>query len=132
MPRARTETQLTFCPSNILPSLSDLYNIFVTQENFHELEFYLVFIFAYDVIVHWKTSIVLCLYWIQWHDNLFSDGLWNRSKRVRTPVALLCSLASKYPWERYEPPYPPSYGLNSTTTGRMAFTWNNLQKLICH
>ena len=22
----------------------------------------------------------------------------------------------KYPWERYEPPYPPSYGLNSTTT----------------
>ena len=20
------------------------------------------------------------------------------------------------PWERYEPPYPPSYGLNSTTT----------------
>ena len=21
-----------------------------------------------------------------------------------------------YPWERYEPPYPPSYGLNSTTT----------------
>ena len=23
---------------------------------------------------------------------------------------------AKYPWERYEPPYPPSYGLNSTTT----------------
>ena len=22
----------------------------------------------------------------------------------------------KYPWERYEPPYPPSYGLNSATT----------------
>ncbi len=21
-----------------------------------------------------------------------------------------------YPWERYEPPYPPSYGLNSGTT----------------
>ena len=21
-----------------------------------------------------------------------------------------------YVWERYEPPYPPSYGLNSTTT----------------
>ena len=37
----------------------------------------------------------------------------NRSKRVRTPVALLCSLSGKYPWERYEPPYPPSYGLNS-------------------
>ena len=27
----------------------------------------------------------------------------------------LCSLLGKYPWERYEPPYPPSYGLNSTT-----------------
>ena len=23
---------------------------------------------------------------------------------------------AKYPWERYEPLYPPSYGLNSTTT----------------
>ena len=39
-----------------------------------------------------------------------------RSKRVRTPVALLRSLSGKYPWERYEPPYPPSCGLNSTTT----------------
>ena len=29
---------------------------------------------------------------------------------------LLCSLSGKYPWERYEPPYPPSYGLNSITT----------------
>ena len=37
-------------------------------------------------------------------------------KRVRSPVALLRSLSDKYPWERYEPPYPPSYGLNSTTT----------------
>ena len=27
----------------------------------------------------------------------------------------LASLSGKYPWERYEPPYPPSYGLNSTT-----------------
>ena len=38
------------------------------------------------------------------------------STRVHTPVALLRSLSGKYPWERYEPPYPPSYGLNSTTT----------------
>ena len=36
--------------------------------------------------------------------------------RVRTPVALLRSLSGKYPWERYEPPYPPNYGLNSKTT----------------
>ena len=42
--------------------------------------------------------------------------LRNRSMRVRTPVALLRSLSDKYPWERYEPPYPPSYGLNTTTT----------------
>ena len=40
----------------------------------------------------------------------------NLSKRVRTPVALLRSLLGKYPWEKYEPSYPPSYGLNSTTT----------------
>ena len=31
-------------------------------------------------------------------------------------VALLHSLSDKYPWERYEPPYPASYGLNCTTT----------------
>ena len=43
------------------------------------------------------------------------DGLRNRRKRICTPVALLRSLSGKYPWERYEPPYPPSCGLNSTT-----------------
>ena len=47
--------------------------------------------------------------------NGYSDGLQNRSKRVRTPVALLRSLSDKYPWERNETPYHPSYGLNSTT-----------------
>ena len=46
--------------------------------------------------------------------NGWSDGLRNRSTRVRTPLALLRSLSGKYPWERYEPPYPSSYGLNST------------------
>ena len=35
---------------------------------------------------------------------------------VVSEFTLLCSLSGKYPWERYEPPYPPSYGLNSTTT----------------
>ena len=35
---------------------------------------------------------------------------------VRVRSSLLRSLSGKYPWERYEPPYPPSYGLNSTTT----------------
>ena len=41
---------------------------------------------------------------------------YDRSSRVRTPVALLHSLSDKYPWERYETPYPPSYGLNSKCT----------------
>ena len=45
-----------------------------------------------------------------------SDGLRNRRKRLQTPVALLRSLSDKYPWERYEPPYPLSYELDSTTT----------------
>ena len=45
-----------------------------------------------------------------------SAGLWNRCKRVQTPVTLLHSLLDKYSWERYEPLYPPIYGLNSTTT----------------
>ena len=45
-----------------------------------------------------------------------SDGLRNRSKRVLTPVVLLRSLSGKYPWEKHEPPYPPSYVSNSTTT----------------
>ena len=37
-------------------------------------------------------------------------------REFRTPVTLLRSLSGKYPWERYEPPSPPSYGLNSTAT----------------
>ena len=40
----------------------------------------------------------------------------NKETKPNHPVALLRSLSGKYPWERYEPPYPPSYGLNSTTT----------------
>ena len=48
-------------------------------------------------------------------DTLFR-GSGDRRKRVRTPVVLLRSLSVKYPWKRYEPPNPPSYGLNSTTT----------------
>ena len=33
-----------------------------------------------------------------------TPGLQNRSKRVRTLVALLRSPSGKYPWERYNPP----------------------------
>ena len=35
---------------------------------------------------------------------------------VVSEFVLLCSFSGKYPQERYEPLYPPSYGLNSTTT----------------
>ena len=66
--------------------------------------------FNYDISLLNKTQGVF-----SW-SNGKSDVLRNRSKRVRTPVALLSSNLDKYPWERFEPPYPPSYGLNSTTT----------------
>ena len=36
-------------------------------------------------------------------------------KSLDCGTALLRSLSDKYPWERYEPSYPPSYELNSTT-----------------
>ena len=45
-----------------------------------------------------------------------SAGLRIRSKRVRTLVTLLRSLSDKYPWKRYDPSYPSTSGLNSTTT----------------
>ena len=41
-----------------------------------------------------------------------SDGLRDCTNQVRTPVAPLCSLLDKPPWERYEPPYPTIFGLN--------------------
>ena len=62
------------------------------------------------IMIHVKLKPILCSF----GDVL--DGLRNRCKRVRTPVTLLSLLSDKYPWERYEPPYPPRYGLNSTTT----------------
>ena len=37
-------------------------------------------------------------------------------KAMDCGIALLRSLSGKYSWKRYELPYPPSYGLNSTTT----------------
>ena len=43
-------------------------------------------------------------------------GLQNRCTRVLTLVLLLRPFSDKYPWEKYEPPYPPSYGLDITTT----------------
>ena len=37
-------------------------------------------------------------------------------KQVQTPIVQLCSLSDKYQWKRYAHPYPPIYGLKSTTT----------------
>ena len=38
------------------------------------------------------------------------------NKETKPNLNMSQSLSGKYPWERYETPYPPSYGLNSTTT----------------
>ena len=46
---------------------------------------------------------------------LFIAGLRNDSKRVWTPIVLIHSLLNIYPWERYIPPYPSRYELNSIT-----------------
>ena len=35
-------------------------------------------------------------------------------------------------WERYDPHYAPSYGLNSTTTVLLGFHIKTHQRLICH
>ena len=53
-----------------------------------------------------------------WRD-LFRS--YNSRKRARNPVALLRSLSDRYPWERYESAYPPSYGLNSTWKDSFSF-----------
>ena len=54
------------------------------------------------------------------------NGVWE----FELLVALLNSLSDKYPWERYEPPYLPSYGLNSTNTVLLdALALNNLQRI---
>ena len=55
-----------------------------------------------------------------------SCGLQDRSKRVWTPVALLRSHSDTYPWERYEPPYPSSNGLNNTITVLEGSIWHHI------
>ena len=74
---------------------------------------------------HWKKCLQV-IYWMCMYklDFVLNNLQWllyhktqvKHSKRVQTPVALLRPLSDKYAWERYEPPYPPSYRLNSTTT----------------
>ena len=52
--------------------------------------------------------------------GLFPRGVMvkaqNCGKQVQTSVTLLHLLSDKYTWERHEPPYPSSYGLNNTTS----------------
>ena len=52
---------------------------------------------------------------VSWGSNGQSAGLHNRRTLARTSVTLLHSLSDQYPLDRYEQPYPSSYGLNSTT-----------------
>ena len=68
----------------------------------------------YMVMVRWSLLFI----WSILDDfiHMVNAGMRNRSKRGRTPVVLLRSLLDKYPWERYESPYPLSYWLHSTTT----------------
>ena len=53
--------------------------------------------------------------WVSLWCSGWSVGLQSRNKRVRCPLTLLVSLSDKYPWGRYEPPYPPGYGLYNTS-----------------
>ena len=104
-----------------------IYTHLHTNTRVYKYQHALIYLFCH---VYIRTSNFILPY------NDWSSVLRNRSTWVRTPVALLCSFSDKYPWERYEAPYLPSYGLNSTTTvllkKRIALALNNLQKLICH
>ena len=61
------------------------------------------------------------------------SGLKKCGTRVQTPVVPLRSLSDKYPRERYEPPYTPIFGLNSTITVLQdEFGLYNPRWLICH
>ena len=42
--------------------------------------------------------------------SIYYTGLRNRSKRVRTPVALLRSLSDKYPWKNMNTLILPAMG----------------------
>ena len=64
--------------------------------------------------MHYKY--ILNDYWYIYGGESFCGELWPESKQVQTPIMLLCSLSDSYPGERYEPPYPSNYGLNSTST----------------
>ena len=71
---------------------------------------------AFPILIAWPGQYTTIIQGVSSWFNGYSNGLRNRSKRVYTPVAILRLLSGKYPWERYETSYPPSYGLNSTTT----------------
>ena len=68
------------------------------------------------IIIIWFLTLLSVCYNSLSGVSSWCNGLRNRSNRVRTPVARLRSLSDKYHWKKYEPPYLPGYGLNSTTT----------------
>ena len=100
-------------------------NILYTSLYWYSIQILILifYIHIYSYILH--TSLFFCsihifiLIFFLSHScecNGKSTGLRNRSKRVRTPVPLLCLFSDEYPWERFELPYPPINRLNSTTT----------------
>ena len=82
-------------------------------------------IFSFNIVLF--HNIFFCIAWkndhtIYWNNfkEYFMKPEYERKFKKKwfssCLFALLCSLSDKYPWERHEPSYPPSYGLNSTTT----------------
>ena len=67
--------------------------------------------------------------------RIYSAGLRDRRKRDRTPLSPLRSLSDKYLWEKYEPTYPSSCGLNRIAAVLIeGWLWyqNNPRTLVCH
>ena len=71
-------------------------------------------IFIYSEVLHQITKPQSIRRARSWRSFKRTE-LWHRNKCVRSPVELLRSLSDSYPSKRYEPPYPPSYAVNTTS-----------------
>ena len=63
--------------------------------------------------------------------NIVSDIFINNIVKLNLNSSHVITATFTFPWERYENPYPPSYGLISATTifTRMTLTLNNRKKI---
>ena len=106
-------SDVNICQANRWNAIDKL-SIIWKSDHANEIKWNFFQVVSVFVLLHGCTTWMLGV--ISWL-NGSSAGLWNRSMRVRTPVAQVRSLLRKYLWgERYETPYLLSYGLNSTTT----------------